>query len=553
MSKFMDAARAARDGVAALWPARKPRAKQSAPVPGAMPMFWIVFLFLIAFAVLLGSTWLLTIFIAGSTGSVDWGVDWRAGNDGGENRWIWFAEARLHLLIFVGLALFCLGIAAFNAVWLHVLHKLHGVFKAVILALGAFTALYMIAGATVVQQWGSEARDRDRVTEARSARAGVAAVDADIASIEREMERLCAPGLTTYQAQACRSGETAWAERVGTARRQNDWQLSGIERALADARQGDRWRADLSRLRRERAVADVGAVEAEVATEQVSQGWTASATHMIEDLRKPATAILGEFLAMVMFGVAMSALVSRRHARAAAENEAADEAHMLEDLRDEPAGTAQPMEPAELRMFDALTGERLEKVRVKKTEYTRRARTRGKPQQVQLEPDGPLADETGVIVDGGSRIPSVPVAEPPQQPSPQHEAAADAEDAHGAPDEKAAEDGGSHEAIPELTEAELLALADDIDSTPPLPDVEDGAHDGEGEEQHDEDGAESGEPGDALGDVEDGAEAFAGEGAEEADEQHAINLPQNEGVMVTDAREQHDAHVRARQQQLEDA
>lgn len=365
------------------------------------PLLWIYFLIAIAVSTLIGSTWMLIVFIAGSVGHVDWAFDWRAGNDGTPGRWNWFAEADIHAIYGVGLFLFCLGIAAFNAVWLHIRHYLQGLFRNVATGIGIAVALFMVSGAIVTQQWGTDARSRDQVIATNTAQAGVAAINAEIAAIETEMGRLCAPNLTTYQAQACRSGEAAWVERIATAREQRDYQLPGIERALADARQGDRWRARQLELRQQAAVASVQTVQAEAAT-VTATGFMSTFARFLEEIRKPFIAVLGELLAMTMFGVALAAWRSRVPATDVLRSGWADEGHRIEDLRAQEPVVPKPMERQREVVTDAETGEELVRVRESKPrDYWRKVK-KGKPTRVNVEPEIP-ADETGVNYDGGKR------------------------------------------------------------------------------------------------------------------------------------------------------
>lgn len=387
---------AARLRAAVWWRERKEKAeakkaaKAMAPPRNGAPLLWVWFLAIIAAATLIGSTWMLVVFIAGSVGSVDWAVDWRAGNDGEPARWIWFAQANIHLIIGVGLFCFCLGIACFNAVWLHVRHYLRGVFMHIVTGLGIATALFMVAGAIVTQQWGTDARTRDQVEAVNTSLAGVAAVNAEIAAIEREMERLCAPALTTYQAQACRSGEVAWQGRIAIARGQRDYQLPGIERAIVDAQQGDRWRARLLELRQQAAVASVDHVEAAAAT-VVTQGWMATFARVLEDIRKPFIAVLGELLAMTMFGVSLAAWRSRQPQRDVETSGWADEAHRIEDKTAEEPIATQPMKPPREVVTDAETGEELIKI----TPRPHWRKRKGQPNKIDVQPDIP-PDEAGV-------------------------------------------------------------------------------------------------------------------------------------------------------------
>lgn len=381
---------------------RKAQAAKHINTDGA-PLIWIWFLAVIAAATLTGSTWMLVVFIAGSVGHVDWALDWRAGNDGQPSKWVWFAEANLHALIGLGLGFFVLGIAAFNAVWLHVRTHLFGMFRNVITVLGALVALFMVSGAIVVQQWGTVARERDEIVATNTARAGEAAVQAEIDAIETEMARLCAPNLTTWQAQACRSGEQAWGERIATAHQQNDGQINIIERAMADARQGDRWRARLLELRQQHALAAVTTVQAE-AQQVEATGWMTTFARFLEDLRKPFVAVLGELLAMTMFGVALAAWRSRFKTHE--QSGWAPEDHRIEDLRADEAVTPQPMKPPREVVRDAETGEELIKI-TPKPHWRKR---KGKVEQLEtqresmnVEYEGRTFTTRGADVDDASR------------------------------------------------------------------------------------------------------------------------------------------------------
>ena len=399
MLKFIEQARL-RAGVLLREHRERSKRNHKALPHGAAPMLWVNFLVFVAAAALLGSTWMLLVFIAGSVGHVDWTFDWRNGSDG-VRRANWSAEANVHALIGVGLFLASASVAAFNAVWLHVRTHLTGIFRNVVTAIGALVALFMISGAIVVQQWGTDDRTRDEVAATQTAQAGVAALDSQIQGIETEMARLCAPNLTTYQAQACRSGVQAWQSRTQIAATQTDAnsraQFPFIQRAMADAQQGDRWRAQLVDLRARRAAAAVTTVQASVQSVQAT-GWFATFSHTLEDLRKPFIAVLGELLAMTMFGVALAALRSRQ--QLVETSGWADEGHRIEDLREEAPVTAQPMEPAKEKVFDAETGDELIQ---RRAHWARKPKRKGKPEKVELTPEIP-PDETGVAQDGGARI-----------------------------------------------------------------------------------------------------------------------------------------------------
>lgn len=400
--------------------AAEKRAVKQAELPHhAAPALWVWFLATIAVCTLLGSSWMLAVFIAGSVGHVDWSFDWRAGNDGQPSRWVWQAEANLHALIGVGLALACIGVAMFNAVWLHVREHIRSVlFRRVITVIGVAVAFFMVSGAIVTQQWGTDARTRDEVIAAQTAQQGVAAIDAEIASIETEMNRLCADGLTTWQAQACRDGAIAWQRRIEITQQQNDansrQRLLYMQSSLASAEQGDRWRARLLELRGQRARAAVTTVQAE-AQDVRATGWFATFARVLEDIRKPFIAVLGELLAMTMFGVALEAHRSRQPYRVHPKASGwADDMHQIEDHSAEDPIAPQPMKPAREVVTDAETGEELVKIAPKP--YWRK--NKGKKQRVETAPDIP-PDEVGVPVDGGGRTGSTAAGESVVNPPPE--------------------------------------------------------------------------------------------------------------------------------------
>jgi len=375
--------------------------------PGAAPLLWCVLLTGVGIAALVGSTWMLLVFVAGSVGHVDWHSDYSATNDGPAS-FVWSVKASIHWLVGVGLFLFCAAIAMFNATWLEARrHIAPGLTRNVMTGIGVAVALFMVSGAIVVQQKGTDARAQDSAKEIGAARAGVAAIDAEIAAIETEMARLCAPNLTTWQAQACRSGESAWADRTAISRSQKGLPretMMLIERAMADAKAGDRWRGQLTELRKQRAVAAVTTVETEVQTVK-AEGWMAAFTAFLEDVRKPVTATLGELLAMIAFGLAMSAWATRREhgdvVAGAVNGVWASDAQMIPDLREEEAPRAKPMTPNQQKVYDAETGEELEKITPREY-FRRKPKKKGDAVAVPVDPIV-LPDETGVVLDGDSR------------------------------------------------------------------------------------------------------------------------------------------------------
>ena len=374
--------------------AEEKRAVKARNIPhGASPLLWCIFITLVGVFALGGSTWMLGVFIAGSVGHIDWFSDY-VSTQTGVQRWEYSFSASVHWFNAIGLWLLCAAIGIFNAVWIELRKHFFGTFQKWITGLGIATAVFMVAGGVVVQQRGTDARTRDEVAAVGTAQAGVAALDAELAALERRWETLCAPNLTTWQAQACRSGAAAWQDRIEIARgqyRENDPQFMIIARAIADAREGDRMQARLTELREQRARASVQTVRTETATVR-AEGWMAPITSFIEDLRKPVTSILGELLAMSAFPMALAAWATRRgYSVPEVRSGWASDAEKIEDHSSEPGRPAQPMQPTREVVTDAETGEELIKI----TPKPHWRKTKGKKQRVELKPE-PEPDETGV-------------------------------------------------------------------------------------------------------------------------------------------------------------
>lgn len=484
--------------------AEKAEERRARMVPGAAPFVWCLFITFVGIFTLLGSTWLFTVFIAGSVGHLDWFSDYQA-TEGGVSRWVWNFEAAIHWLPAIGLWAMCLGIGIFNACWIELRKHFSGAFRNWITGLGLATALFMVAGGVAMQQRGTDARTRDEAAAVGAAQAGVAALDAELVALERRWETLCAPNLTTWQAQACRSGETAWQDRIEIARqqyRENDPQYMIIARAIADAREGDRMQARLAELRGQRAAASVQTVQAETATVR-ADGWMASLATLLEDLRKPIASILGELLAMSAFSMALNAWASRRpYSVPSGVSGWADEAHQIEDMTAQDAPKPQPMKPAREVVTDAETGEELVKI----TPRPHWRKRKGKPQKVETEVVA-LPDEVGVVQDGGNRIAvgadglggvmesigdiTSPTEHRNENAVPEEKVASvNASDA----DNEVENPVHSEFSEPEMSEDELREVYPELAAAEAHPDHSDGAADREAEEEADGEQPEHHEP-----------------------------------------------------------
>lgn len=299
------------------FPERKPREPEPPAATTALLQFWF-FITVWAFA-LLGSLWMLVVFIVGAVGRFDWQTGFEA-TERGVNYRTSLLALDVHWSVAVGLFAFCAAIAIYNAVWLELRrHTAPGLMRNVLTGIGVAVALFMISGATVVQQRGTDMRARDDVIAAQTAMAGVEAVKAQIAAIDARLNAMRDKRVNNeYAATAANVGVEAYRAQYMNAEilaREDPARRRLIERALGAAMTAETLEAQKLDLAAQLAVATVGTVKAEARTVKAA-GVMAGVTAILEDARKPVTAILGELLAMTVFSAALAAWASRRQAQA---------------------------------------------------------------------------------------------------------------------------------------------------------------------------------------------------------------------------------------------
>lgn len=368
------------------WRDRKERAeaKQEQLPAHAAPLLWCVLLTMVGVAALAGSTWMLLIFIAGSVGHVDWTSTYAA-TEAGVTTNQWAFDMSVHWTVAIGLFLFCCAIAIFNATWLEARKHLHGAIRNVVTGIGLVVALFMISGAIVVQQRGTDARARDDVVAAQTAAAGAGAIQAQIDAIDRRLTQMRDRTRNNeYAATAANVGAAAYRDNYMSAEalaRSPVERRDIIVRALGAAVAADALEADRMRLSAQLGAANVQTVQAEAVTVR-AEGFMAGPVAILEDARKPLTATLGELLALTAFGFALAAWRSRRVSLE--QSGWADEAHRIEDLRADEPVAAQPMKPPREVVRNAETGE--EEIKIEPKPYWRKRK--GKPQRVLTPVDG---------------------------------------------------------------------------------------------------------------------------------------------------------------------
>lgn len=383
------------------WRDRKERAevKREQLPAHAAPLLWCVLLTMVGVAALAGSTWMLLIFIAGSVGHVDWTSTYAA-TEAGVTTNQWAFDMSVHWTVAIGLFLFCCAIAIFNATWLEARKHLHGAIRNVVTAIGVVVALFMISGAIVVQQRGTDARARDDVVAAQTAQVGAATAQARLTRAETRLREM-RNHENQYMAVAATVGaaefERSYLSPEQRARETPD-RLRLLERSLGAARQADALEAEIAQIQGEVAAAQTTAVAAEAVSVR-AEGFMAGPVAILEDARKPLTATLGELLALTAFGFALAAWRSRRVTLE--QSGWADAAHRIEDLRADEPVVAQPMRPAETQLRNADTQETIidkdgDLATIVK-EHTRKKRGKdGKPVRVMVPVDGLQVQYEGV-------------------------------------------------------------------------------------------------------------------------------------------------------------
>jgi len=342
------------------------------------------------------------LFCIEATGHIDWNYETAVGTATAAAS-SWNFAFSTHWPVFVGLVLATLPIVMLSMVWLPVQFAMRGAGRwrrGTVIFVGVLANILVIVSGTVVMNHNRQDQVREAVVVEQSAAQGRAAIEARLA-FEQEQLRLALTNTNPYLNQAASVGAEEWERSyVAQARATNDPRLPQLERALGAARAADERRANIERLTIERAQAAPEAASAAVVQDTVGAELNTFAQY-VEVWRPPFIAVLATLIGI--FGSWwVLALMQGLNPRDVLRSGWADEAHRIEDKRDEPSIVPQPMKPPREVVTDAETGEELIKVTPKP--HWRKAK--GKKQRVETPPVI-LPDETGVSRDGGGRVGSV--------------------------------------------------------------------------------------------------------------------------------------------------
>lgn len=337
--------------------------------------------------------------------------------------------------------------------------------KAWSLFIALSVSLVVIAGTFTVQGDTMLERDRSAAVAVSGVEQANTVRQARIAALDAEL-RTMMENRNSYLAQAASVGAAEWQRSYIDQTPRADPQRDRIVRALGAARRADAIRAELNELRTEAASAQpTAAVQGRVVTTETR--WLAGLLAWIEGARAMLLSMVMDIVCLLMPWIAMRLEQARAQQLAAVSPREFDSAYAIEDLRNEPPITPQPMEGVREVVTDGETGEQLE--RIQPRSYWRRKK--GQRQRVRIEGDR-LPDEPGAAVDGGGRAPAAVRTNAPRQ-EPEADELGASVGAPPAPEiaEPAREPAQESEISDEDAEA-ILALEETPPQETPLPNAE---------------------------------------------------------------------------------
>lgn len=331
---------------------------------------------------------------------------------------IWNFAFSAHWPVLLGLVCATVPIVMLSMVWLPVQFAMRGSGlwrRGTVIFVGLLANILVIVSGTVVMNYNRQDQVREALVVEETAAANRGAIQAQIDAVNADLERLTDRRINNeYAATAANVGAVAYRAQYMSEealQRSPAQRRDIIVRALGAAERADALRAERTALFQQLASAPTESAVAANVADNVGRELNTFAQY-VEVWRPPFVAVICTLIGI--FGAWWTlALLQGLNPRDVLRSGWADEAHRIEDLREEAAITPQPYEQATREVVtDAETGEEL--VKVKPREYwRRRVPKKGKRTRVAIEPDIP-PDETGVAVDGGGRAGSVgaPATEP---------------------------------------------------------------------------------------------------------------------------------------------
>lgn len=310
----------------------------------------------------------------------------------------WVGDLRFWFPYIVGFAVVAIGIPYVAKIAIPVFMSLRwrpdGWAKAWALFIALAVSCVVIAGTFTVQGDTLLERDRESAVAVDTVAQEAAVLQARIDDVQHRLDEMTGSASQYIRTAASMSPEAY--DRFVEARR-DDWQYERLRSYRATAEEAERLRGEIAALRAQQAAQRVASsVAARVTTERTS--WIADTLAWLEGARAMLLSLVMDIVCLIMPWIAMRLEQARsRQLATAGVGPVTDEAHLIEDLRDDEAPTPQPMDPPREVIRDAETGEELIRVNIKKKSYLRRKKGRPQPMETTA---GVQEDERGVAKPG---------------------------------------------------------------------------------------------------------------------------------------------------------
>ena len=307
--------------------------------------------------------WWAVLFCIEATGAFEWNVRYASGSTT-PLAFMWDLAFSGHLPTLLGLLAAAIPIIAMGMVWLPMQFAMRGYGRwrrGTLIAVGILCNVLAVISGTVVQNNNRQEHVRDALVVEQRGDAGRAALVARHDAIKARWDTLTEG--STLQAQAARAGVAGWDAYIATARQQaaagtiSAARLALIERARGSAVAAEAYQHQMDDMTGQIAAAAPAAATAAHVEDTSGAGLDAFATAV--NVWRPVAVSLNCTLIGILGAWWVMAMLEGMNPRDVLRSGWADEAHRIEDKRNEPKEEVKPMVPPRQRrkVFNAETGE----------------------------------------------------------------------------------------------------------------------------------------------------------------------------------------------------
>jgi len=305
------------------------------------------------------------LFCIEATGRVDSNLDYSAGT-ATATAFSWDFAFAAHVPVLLGLMAATVPIIIYSMVWLPMQFALRGSGlwkRGTLIAVGLAANLLVIVSGTVVMNSNRQDHVREALVTEQRGDAGRAALVARRDAIQSRWATLTDSSNTTLQAQAARAGVAGWDAYIATARQQAQaGTISAARLALIERARGSAVAAEAYQHQMDDMTGQIAAAAPAAATAAHVEDTTGAP---LDQFAQQVSVWRPVFVAVICsaIGVLSSwwvlAMLEGMNPRDVLRSGWADEAHRIEDKRNEPKEEVKPMVPPRQRrkVFNAETGE----------------------------------------------------------------------------------------------------------------------------------------------------------------------------------------------------